>query len=151
MRKACGKLHCHGGAEPSPHDDATSATLQKLRPLSQIGDLEECRELLESETSRQPLQDQSIYLSLLKLCTYQKAPHQAKRLYTHLSRHNLHISPFLGENLVLSLARCGALSCALQLFAQLPHRTVFSWTGLISRFVENRRGLDGISRHRHMI
>ena len=84
MRKTCGKLHSHGGAEPSPHDDATSATLHKLRSLSQTGDLEECLELLESEaSSRQPLQDQSIYLSLLKLCTYQKAQRQAKRLYTH--------------------------------------------------------------------
>ena len=147
MRKACGKLHSHGGADPSPHD----ATLQKLRSFSETGDLEQCLELLESEASRQPLQDQRIYLSLLKLCTYQKAQPQAKRLYTHLSRHNLHISPFLGENLVLSLARCGALPCALRLFGQLPHRTVFSWTGLISGFVENGRGLDAIRLHRHMI
>lgn len=82
-----------------------------------------------------PLSD-TVYLSLLKACNKSKSLSHVKGVHFHLARHKAKPSNLVGDYLVMTLAKCGALDEAHQIFNTLGRRTVYSWTALISALVD---------------
>lgn len=78
-----------------------------------------------------------VYLSLLKACNKSKALSHVKCVHLHLTQHDTNFSSLLGDYLVMTLAKCGAIDEAFQIFSTLNRRTVYSWTALISAFVDS--------------
>ena len=72
-------------------------------------------------------------------------------LHAHLARHGLELTSFVGEYLVVTLAKCGNLDDAFILFNRLPHRTVFSWTAMISSFTDHKKGQEALKMYADMV
>lgn len=107
---------------------------EKLKILCQMGQLDQALDLLSCMEQHGHAPSQSLCWSLLKLCNKKKALHHAVHLHAHLALHGLDSTSSLGEYLVITLAKCSSLDIALQVFYKLPHRTVFSWTAVISGY-----------------
>eukprot|EP00250_Pteridium_aquilinum_P021109 c25026_g4_i1 orf=531-3017(-) len=87
------------------------------------------------------------YLSLLQACTKQRSLAHLKHVHAHLASHRLELTTFLGDYLVIALAKCGGLDEALHLFHRLPRRTVFSYAALISMLADRCRGREALQMH----
>ncbi|KAH7298358.1 hypothetical protein KP509_25G039100 [Ceratopteris richardii] len=94
---------------------------------------------------------QADYASLVKQCGNSKSAFLAQSLYKHFIHQRLDTSGFLGENLVISLAKCGALDESFHVFHSLPVRTTFAWTGLISGLTDYGHPRKALSIYRHML
>ncbi|KAI5081270.1 hypothetical protein GOP47_0004453 [Adiantum capillus-veneris] len=141
----------HGGFLPSQKMDAQEESSSDpfwVRTLCQHGQLGQSINLLYSMHAP-PSPD--TYLFLLKACNYQKALSQTRRVHAHLARHELLLSGFLGDYLAMTLARCGALEDALDLFFSLPGRTVYSWTAIMSACTECGQGEEAHRLYRCML
>ncbi|KAI5077830.1 hypothetical protein GOP47_0007654 [Adiantum capillus-veneris] len=76
-------------------------------------------------------------LFLLKACLRLKSLPQAKRILACIFHHRIQLSGFLGDYLVVTLAKCGAATEAWKLSCTLPCRTIFSWSAIISVHVDH--------------
>eukprot|EP00250_Pteridium_aquilinum_P034743 c8037_g1_i1 orf=242-1504(+) len=90
------------------------------------------------------------YLFLLKACNKSKALSHVKQVQVLLAKHTQHLSGYLGDYLVMTLARCGAVEDALELSQELPRRTVFSWTAMISAYAERSQGGEALKLYERM-
>ncbi|KAI5071720.1 hypothetical protein GOP47_0013971 [Adiantum capillus-veneris] len=90
------------------------------------------------------------YLSLLKLCTKRKSLAHVKVICAHLVKHRPELTGFLGDFLVVSLARCGAVEDAQEIASKLLRRTVFSWTAIISAYVNRGDELEALKLYECM-
>lgn len=97
------------------------------------------------------IQSVSLYRSVLKACWKKKSLAQAKGLHAHLASYGLETSRSLGEHVVVTLVKCGALNEAVELFHRLSHRTAFSWTALISGYVEAGQGQEALRMYLFML
>lgn len=91
-----------------------------------------------------------VYCSLLKACRKHKCLIHATRIRAHLAKHEVEIDVCLGEDLVITLVKCGDLEAALDAFYQLPCRTAFSWTAVISGLVDKGRASDALTMYAYM-
>eukprot|EP00250_Pteridium_aquilinum_P004022 c14276_g1_i1 orf=495-2414(+) len=92
----------------------------------------------------------NVYLSLLKACNKSKALSHVKSVHWHLTRHDANLSSLLGDYLVMTLAKCGAIDEACQIFGTFDRRTVYSWTALISAFVDCDRVHEAFDTYQRM-
>ncbi|MCO5603972.1 hypothetical protein L7F22_058129 [Adiantum nelumboides] len=82
-----------------------------------------------------------VCLSLLKACHKARSFPHVKTLYDHLTLHRQSdVIESLKIDLVITLAKCGALNDAHQLLLSMPHRTVHAWTALIAGYSEHGQG-----------
>ncbi|KAI5080239.1 hypothetical protein GOP47_0005718 [Adiantum capillus-veneris] len=116
-----------------------------VQVLSNEGQLDKALDVL-FHMNTIPLRD--TYLSLLKACNRSRALHQAKQVQVHLAKHMQH--DYLGDYLVMTLARCGAVEDALEFSHTLSHRTVFSWTAIISAYVQRGQGREALELYKCM-
>lgn len=91
------------------------------------------------------------YVCLLKACGKIKAIAEAKRVHAHLAHHRTYFDNFLGGYLVLTLARCGALSDAHCISECLPSRTVFTWTALVLAHADCGHGQQALAVYERML
>eukprot|EP00250_Pteridium_aquilinum_P021971 c25273_g2_i4 orf=128-1849(+) len=91
------------------------------------------------------------YLSLFTACSKIKALTHTRLLHSHLLLLGTPLSPLLGQHLVVALAKCGAVDDALHVSCALSHRTVFSWTAIISGFSSSGHGLEALKMHQYML
>ncbi|KAI5065627.1 hypothetical protein GOP47_0020322 [Adiantum capillus-veneris] len=115
--------------------------LLRIHSTCQEGHLDKALCLLSSYKRALPT---SIYVSLLKLCSKKKALNQAKQVHAHLVRNSVPITGFIGDFLLMSLAKCSAVEDVYQIFATLPQHTVFSWTAIISAKVDAGYGQEAL-------
>lgn len=87
------------------------------------------------------------YLALLKACIRGKSLSLIKHTRSHLAHYKVPITGFLGDYLVMALAKCGAVDDAHQLSSTLPHLTVFSWTAIILAYAECDRGEEALATY----
>ena len=92
-----------------------------------------------------PLSDIT-YISLLRACIKGKSLYQTRRVREHLEKHRpqKELKGLLGDYLVVALARCGSAEDAHKLAISLQSRTVYSWSALISSYVDSDRGEDAL-------
>lgn len=107
----------------------------ELCRYSENGQLEKALHILSCMDHQGIVPSVSGYGCLLKLCAKRKSLAQTKLVHAHLAKNGLELTRFLGEFVVSTLVKCGALEDALQLFHRLQRRTVFSWTAVISGYV----------------
>ncbi|MCO5571479.1 hypothetical protein L7F22_025219 [Adiantum nelumboides] len=131
----------HESFESHSSKGGDSNYVLRIRSSCQEGHLDKALHLLSSYKKALPT---SIYVSLLKLCSKRKALEQAKKVHVHLVQSCVPITGFVGEFLVMSLAKCGGVEDAFQVSAMLPHRTVFSWTAVISAKVDAGCGQEAL-------
>ncbi|KAI5054514.1 hypothetical protein GOP47_0030596, partial [Adiantum capillus-veneris] len=78
----------------------------------------------------------STYMALLKACNRKKSLLHAKQVRSHLDEHHVCLEGSLGDYLVVTLAKCGGLRDACLIHHGLSLRTVYSWTAIITAFVD---------------
>lgn len=127
----------------SKHDDPEHL----LRILSEKGQLHDMLDVLHRMDTVPSI---NTYLTLLKTCIKFKALTQAHRIHAHLAFHNVPLSGLLGDYMVVTLAKCGAIDDAKQLHVSLSSRTVFSWNAIISACVEFERSKEALDFYHSM-
>eukprot|EP00250_Pteridium_aquilinum_P002470 c12690_g3_i1 orf=181-2184(+) len=90
------------------------------------------------------------YTSLLKACSRSKALPHAERILQHLARHNTQLPNLICDYLVVTLAKCGNVDIACHIFVTLPHRSAFSWTAIISAYIDCGYGRAALDMHQFM-
>lgn len=112
---------------------AYSSNGRRLQTLCKEGQLDRALDVLSHMHTALP---SSIYMTLLKACIRRKALAQAKQVHVHLAQFSPNLTSLLGGYLVVTLAKCGAIEDACLASSRLPHRSVFSWTAIISAYAE---------------
>ncbi|MCO5569439.1 hypothetical protein L7F22_023151 [Adiantum nelumboides] len=118
-----------------------------LQYLCATGELDRALRLIESS----PLSSASSYVCLLKACAKRKALPIVRRLQGHLESCDVDLCCSIGEHLVFTLARCGAIDDALSILHTLRHRTVFAWTAIISSLTDTSRAGEALLCYQCMI
>lgn len=118
-----------------------------LHSLCKEGHLDPALHALLRLRSSPPMQ---VYMSLLKACIKQRSLTHAYHIYAHVAQHRPHPTGLLGDYLVGTLARCGAVKEARHVSLRLPHRTVFSWTAMISSCADYGHEQEALVLHRCM-
>ena len=92
------------------------------------------------------------YLSLLKAFHRAKSLTDIRFLHAHLVMDgHPSLNGRLGNHLVITLAKCGALHDAHTLLHTLHHRSINAWTSLISGYADIRRGADALEAYHEML
>ena len=96
------------------------------------------------------------YISLLRACTNLKSlshTHHVHAYYHLYSCNNRALYLLIGSYLIVALAKCGALSDAFHISHGLPsfHRSVFSWTSIISACVDHGHGHEALRMYGFML
>lgn len=118
-----------------------------FRSLCDDGQLDKALNIL---LHMEPVPSVNMYRSLLKACTKRKAVLIAKRVHAHLAERGLESTRLLGEEVVNTLAKCGSLEDALEVFHRLQHRNVFCWTAVISAYVNAGLGREALRMYEQM-
>ncbi|KAH7429238.1 hypothetical protein KP509_09G038200 [Ceratopteris richardii] len=90
-----------------------------------------------------------VYYSLLKICNKTKSVDYALKVKAHLFQRSK-LNGFIGDYLVVTLARCGAVEDSCQVFRSLSKQTVFSWTAIISAYASCGKGREALGMYREM-
>ncbi|KAK2980840.1 hypothetical protein RJ640_020492 [Escallonia rubra] len=69
----------------------------------------------------------------------------SKTMHAKLIKQALLSSLYLHNNLLNMYAKCGHLPDALQLFDEMPHKNVGSWTAVIAGFVQKSHPVEALS------
>ncbi|KAH6557158.1 hypothetical protein KP509_1Z131000 [Ceratopteris richardii] len=73
----------------------------------------------------------------LKACSNLQALDKGQELHAEVIVEGLEDHPFVNSSLVDMYARCGAFAEAREVFDELPHQDIVSWTTLISAYADN--------------
>lgn len=131
-----------------PRYKVATATLFHIDSLCKKGELDQAFEvaLYQVPLSLNTTDYNKACLSLLKACHKARSSPHTKTLYDHLVSHKqTDVIGSLGNDLVVTLAKCGALHDAHELLQSMSHRTVHSWTAVIAGYAELGRGKDALS------
>ncbi|MCO5580386.1 hypothetical protein L7F22_034253 [Adiantum nelumboides] len=90
------------------------------------------------------------YLMLLKACTKHKALALVLQIHAHLTFHQVPLSGILGDYVVVTLAKCGAIQEAKELMGTLASRTIFSWNAMISSCVDSGLSSEALELYQCM-
>ncbi|KAH7301430.1 hypothetical protein KP509_23G026100 [Ceratopteris richardii] len=126
---------------------ASKANAYLVESLCNEGQINEAADALFKLTTAP---SKNVYFSLLKACNKSRASYPAKQVYVHLSKHAQQLSGYFGDYLVMTLARCDAIEDALCVSQTLPHLTVFSWTALISAYVNRGQASRALQLYESM-
>ena len=73
-------------------------------------------------------------------------------VYTYTIYRGIHFNFVLGETLLLSLAKCGAIEDALYLLHHcLQQKSIFAWTAIISAYVGLGKPLEALESYDYMM
>ncbi|KAI5079004.1 hypothetical protein GOP47_0006675 [Adiantum capillus-veneris] len=126
-------------------DSAHNVSL--LQTLCKQGHLDRAANCLDTIHTYLP---SSVYLSLLRACNGKTSVAHVKQIHAHISCYSHDNLADLGGHLVATLIKCGALEDACFVSSRLPKRTVFSWTAIISAYVECGKSEDALRVYQSM-
>lgn len=81
--------------------------------------------------------EEETYSHLLRTCGQTSNLPHGRAIHAKLIKGSLPFSPFLQNHLLNMYAKCGDLSNGLQLFDEMPHKNVVSWSAVITGFVQH--------------
>ncbi|KAK7282752.1 hypothetical protein RIF29_11777 [Crotalaria pallida] len=87
----------------------------------------------------------------LRNCKHFQAIKHAKSLHCHMIKHGLISHIFLINNMISVYAKCSHFHDALNLFDEMPHRNIVSWTTMISAFTNSGRPHEALTLYNHML
>ncbi|XP_043723929.1 pentatricopeptide repeat-containing protein At1g71420 [Telopea speciosissima] len=91
------------------------------------------------------------YATLLQGCARHRCLDQGRALHHHMLAHNHEPDLFVTNHLINFYAKCGCLDVARQLFDQMPHRNLVSWTALITGYSQHDRPEDCFQLFSYML
>ncbi|KAJ7514776.1 hypothetical protein O6H91_23G058700 [Diphasiastrum complanatum] len=118
--------------------------------LCQDGRLKEAMhmaELMVQQNTRPPI---VAYVDLLKGCSRRKALAEAKQVHGLIIQSGLDSDTFLGNILVDVYSKCGSVLDAREVFNTMPEHNVFSWTAIISAYVDHGQGEEAVKLFHQM-
>ncbi|PKU81546.1 pentatricopeptide repeat-containing protein At2g03880, mitochondrial [Dendrobium catenatum] len=125
--------------------DPNQSLVQSFTRLSLHGPLSDAMAALETIDSRcLHAADPIDYLHLIKLCLSAGAADAGRRIHRHLTSAGYLPVLFLSNSLLGMYVRFGLIGDARQLFGDLPHRNVVSWTTMISAFIDIELGREAL-------
>lgn len=80
------------------------------------------------------------FACILKACANIEALEKGQKIHVEAVKEDYHSNQIIGNALVDLYIKCGSMEEAMDIFFELPHRDVFSWTRLIVAFSECRCG-----------
>ena len=87
-----------------------------------------------------------MFIDLLKDCAKKKNLYKETRLHADiLERGLLEKSPYIASILISMYTKCGEVAKAHQVLEELPIRNVFSWSALISGYVQQGQGHEALN------
>ncbi|KAK1369680.1 Pentatricopeptide repeat-containing protein [Heracleum sosnowskyi] len=85
------------------------------------------------------------YSNLLRKCTESSSLIHGRAVHAKFIKAAIHSSSLYLHNFLLNMyVKCGDLKNGLQLFDEMHHRNVVSWTAVISGFVQHARPFDAL-------
>ncbi|KAH7436790.1 hypothetical protein KP509_05G036100 [Ceratopteris richardii] len=81
----------------------------------------------------------------LKACSSTRSIDMGRKIQADIPETLYRSDPTIGNTLVDMFAKCGSLMEALQIFNELPKRTIVSWNALIAGYVEHGHGNDALN------
>ncbi|XP_068319147.1 pentatricopeptide repeat-containing protein At2g13600-like [Pyrus communis] len=93
--------------------------------------------LIVSKSTHNLATGEQTYSGFLRSCAQTSNLPHGRALHAKLIRGLLPFSPFLQNHLLNMYAKCGDLINALQLFDEMPHKNVVSWSAVITGFVQH--------------
>ncbi|KAI3770683.1 hypothetical protein L6452_01824 [Arctium lappa] len=91
------------------------------------------------------------YSEKLRDCAANRSVNEGKAIHKQIMESNIELDSHLWVSLINFYAKCGCLNVARQVLADMPHRDVVSWTALISGFVGEGCGTQGLLLFREML
>lgn len=125
--------------------------VQEFYRLTEQGHLKRALDILSLMGTDGSAHLVQMYKSLLKACGEKKVLTHAKLVHAHLVGLGMETRTSLGEYLVSVLVKCRGLEDAITVFEKLPHRTVFSWTSLISGYVACGKNENALKMYHTML
>lgn len=126
--------HSHLGHAPHYSSLRYLETDDDLVSICEKGRLDNALDILRCLDQQGVAPSAEVYTLLLRLCSRRKALGPAKQVRAYIVKHGLEQNKRLSEEVVSSLVNCGGLEEAAQVFSRMPHRSVFSWTSIISGY-----------------
>ncbi|KAL8530467.1 hypothetical protein ACS0TY_007491 [Phlomoides rotata] len=78
------------------------------------------------------------YASFLDHCATQSSLSLGKQIHTHIIKRNyVQDLVFLGTKLVFMYGKCGSLLDAVELFDEMPERSIFTYNAMLGAYVSN--------------
>lgn len=118
--------HCHGRLELTPTRNASPASIITLCEQGKLPAALDALSLLLISPSDE------IYVIILKACNRFRDAHLVRRFQGYLLQHDVDLTGSLGNSLVETLARCGCIEEAFQVFYHVHQCSVSTCTALMS-------------------
>ncbi|OWM75532.1 pentatricopeptide repeat-containing protein At2g13600-like [Punica granatum] len=121
----------HGPENPRT---PSNLSFEQLKPTHQV---------IQSDCSllNKPI-NSTTYASVLDSC---KCPSLGKQIHAHALKFGFHGHEFVETKLLQMYGRCGCLEGALDLFYEMPHRNLHSWTAVIGVHLDHDLFHDALS------
>ncbi|XP_068650430.1 pentatricopeptide repeat-containing protein At3g20730-like [Aristolochia californica] len=139
--RALSKAACSGFGD-------TAKTHAKIFDLCRLGRVDEALQVLTSISFNAHLCS-----FFLQFCVDSNAETQGRYLHDHLARNGFPSDVHLNTKFIVFYSRMGDVNSARRVFDEMPHRSIVSWTALISGYTQNgypRRALEIFPRMRQL-
>ncbi|XP_043700359.1 pentatricopeptide repeat-containing protein At3g22690-like [Telopea speciosissima] len=132
-----------------PERDVVAWTTM-ISGYSQLGCSEESFLLLD-EMERTGVKPNNItIMSLLSACGNLQALDRGRCLHSYILENNMEHETVIANALINMYAKCGIMSCALEVFETTPMRNAVTWNTLISGFIQNGLPTEAMRLFREM-
>lgn len=156
---ACKLLRFYASS-PSPHQTllssdgvtASSSSWKNLIEACAVGDPPRQPALIYRAMRRRGVPpDLFAFPSLLKACAAISALREAQQVRSDILKHGFDSDVYIMNALINLYGSCLRIPDALQVFDEIPERTVVSWNAVISACVHNSRFYDAVEYFIRMI
>ncbi|CAM8928741.1 unnamed protein product [Rhodiola kirilowii] len=127
---------------------------ESLKDVCKRGNLSAAVELFSSlfvGRIRVEFSHDEAYAAMTELCASVGALPLGEQIHSHLITSGaVSDSEFLNTKLVMMYGKCGAVDNAEKVFDKMPHRTTFTWNGMIGACISSREYLKALRLYRDM-
>ncbi|KAJ4958510.1 hypothetical protein NE237_025621 [Protea cynaroides] len=132
-----------------PERDVVTWTTM-ISGYSQLGCSEESFLMLD-EMERAGVKPNNVtIIGLLSACGHLQALDRGRSLHSYILENNMEHELIIANALINMYAKCGIMSCALEVFEKTPIRNAVTWNTLIGGFVQNGLPREAMRLFREM-
>lgn len=113
--------------------------------------MHEALKLLDSVRELKLFVEDDVFLSLLNLCEWKRAPHEGKRVYSHIRNSRTRLDIRVGNALLSMFVRFGNLGNASYVFGKMEERDLFSWNVLVGGYAKAGFFDEALDLYRRML
>ncbi|KAI0510805.1 hypothetical protein KFK09_011414 [Dendrobium nobile] len=83
-------------------------------------------------------------VSLLSACSQLGALDMGRKVHSYVERNKMKMDSVIGTALIDMYSKCGCIDKAFEIFSNLPHKDVFSWSAIINGLAVNGHGAKAL-------